>query len=87
MFNVCYRTHMCLGACPVPLGPLPRAPGAPPWGGVPAQTTTVTFPYTTRSACPKSMLILMSFFDRFGVDLGVVLGPCWGRLGDFVGSS
>ena len=38
MFNVFYRAHMCLGACPVPLGAPPQGPwGATP-GGVPAQS-------------------------------------------------
>ena len=35
------RPHRCLGAAPVPCGPLPRAPGAPPWGGSRHQSTTV----------------------------------------------
>ena len=75
------------GPFPCRLGPLPRAPGAPPRGGSPAQTTRPTFPHTTYSACPKSMSILITIFDRFGLDLGSLLGVIFGHVGAFFGPS
>ena len=35
VFYVFYRTHGCLGACPVPLGPPPRGPWDASLGGAP----------------------------------------------------
>ena len=72
------------GPVPSRLGPLPRAPGAPPRGGSRAQTTTATYRPTTLVGCPKLMSILMSFFGRFGDDLGSLLGGflgLWMALG------
>ena len=66
-------------------GPLPWAPGAPPWGGVRAQTTRTSYWHAPLVFALKPMTILTLIFDRFGVDLGPVLGPCWGGSGSFVG--
>ena len=90
LYTVCilvYRAHGCLGAASVPPGHPPRAPGAPPWGGVPAQSlqpdpwpTLLVFASGFRS-------ILMSVLGGLGVDLGSLLGVIFAPLGALVGLS
>ena len=69
-------------------------PGPPPWapwgaslGGVPAETTRPGACYAPLVLASKFISILMSIFDRLGVDLGSVLGVIFGRFGALVGQS
>ena len=66
----------------------PWAPGAPPQGAIPTQTTTLTWCYGLLGIASKSMLNLMLFFDCFVLDFGSVweclfdhfgalVAPCW----------
>ena len=71
-----YRAYGCLGAAPVPCGPPPRAPGAPPWGGSRPQSTKPNPWPTLLVFASKFRSILMSVWGRFGVDLG----PLWGVI-------
>ena len=74
---------------PVPwcLGPLPGVPGAPPWGGVPTQTPRAVSRIFLLVFASFFISMLMSIFDRLGVDLASVLGVIFGRFGALVGQS
>ena len=76
----------------------PVGPGPPPlgsWGasqGLPGGVPDPKLQYTTSSRRPfelalKFILILMSIFDRFGLDLGSLLGVIFGHVGAFFGPS
>ena len=69
------------------LGRLPWGPGAAPWGGVPTQCLRVRNRKALLVLASFFMSILMSIFDRLGVDLGSVLGVIFGRFGALVGQS
>ena len=77
-------------AVPWCLGRLPWAPGAPPRGGSrpklqgPIPTTSTCRPIKSAS---KFRSILISFFCRFGVDLGSFLGVMFDHVGAFFGPS
>ena len=61
----------------------PWAPGAPPPGAIPAQTTTLNSCHAPLGFASKPMLILMSFVDRVGLDLGSLLGTLLVPFGIF----
>ena len=71
------------GAWAASLGSLGRLPG----GGSRAQTTRTTLTHRPFGFASKFMSILMSIFDRFGIDLGSVLRVMFGHLGALVGQS
>ena len=71
---------------PPPLGPWGASLGAP-WGGVPAQCLRARTAPAFLVLASFYMLILMSIFDRLGVDLGFVLGVIFGHFGALVGQS
>ena len=75
------------GPLPCRLGPLPRAPGAPPWGGVPAQSLRADPWPTVLVFALKFKSIWISVLDRFGIDLGSLLGVIFVPFGALVGLS
>ena len=75
-----------LGRDPPPWEPLGGLPGVP-GGGVPAQCLFARTGPALLVFVSFFMLILMSIFDRLGVDLGSVLGVIFGRFGALVGQS
>ena len=81
------RPQRCLGAAPVPCGPLPRVPGAPPWGGSRHQSTRVNPTHAHLVFASKFISILMSVLGRFAVDLGSLLGVHFAPFGALVGLS
>ena len=64
-----------LGGLASPLGPW-GASRELPGGGLPAQATRATFQCLPFRCASKLMSMLISFFGRFGVRFGSVLGPC-----------
>ena len=74
-------------AVPWCLDRLPWIPGAPPGGGSRPQTTRTTSGTRTLEFVFKLMSILVSIFDRFGIDLGSLLGLILGHVGAFFGQS
>ena len=67
-----------MGPGPPPLGP---------WGGDPAQCPRARTGKALLALASFFMRILMSIFDRLGVDLGSVLGVIFGHVGTLVGQS
>ena len=75
-----------MGPGPPPLGPWGASRGVPE-GGVPTQTTRIAAARAPLELASKFISILISFFDRLGVDLGSVLGVMFGHFGALVGQS
>ena len=72
-----------------PLGPWGASRGVPgaPWGGVPAQCLRVRNGRAPSVCVSFFKSILMSIFDRLGVEVGSVLGVIFGHFGALVGQS
>ena len=69
-----------------PLGPWGATQGLP-GGRVPAQCLRAVGRRAPLELASKFMSMLMSIFDRFGVDLGSLLGVIFGHVGAFFGPS
>ena len=67
------RTNSFTNSAPPPQGLWGASPGESRF-----QTTRATSGHAALVACPKSMSMLMSFFDRFWARLGALLGGLWG---------
>ena len=75
-----------MGPGPPPLGPWGASRGVPE-GGVPPPGSRVRNGYGPLVLALFFTSILMSIFDRLGVDLGSVLGVIFGHFGALVGQS
>ena len=75
-----------MGPGPPPLGPWGASRGVPA-GGVPAKRLMAKTGWALLVFASFFMSILMSIFDRLGVDLGSVLGVIFGHFGALVGQS
>ena len=68
-------------------GPPPLGPWGASQGGVPDQCLRLRTCPALLVLASFFMTILMSIFDRLGVDLGSVLGVIFGHFGALVGQS
>ena len=75
-----------MGPGPPPLGPWGTSQGLPAGGPGPKLQGPIPVSFSCRpfELASKLMSFLMSIFDRFGVDLGPLLGIIFGSLASFV---